>query len=72
MTCTDVCVGMKPPTEADFVFCFIVGFSCLLGTQNLSVTESREDECQILSTQQQMALCQIHEGQIPVAKDEVS
>ena len=28
----------------------LVGFSYLLGTQNLSVTESREDEYQILST----------------------
>ena len=28
----------------------LVGFSYLLGTQNLSVAESREDEYQILST----------------------
>ena len=32
-------------------FCLTLGgFSYPLGTQNLSVTESREDECQILST----------------------
>ena len=40
------------------------GFSYPLGTQNLSVTESREDGCQILSTER--AISSLLDSHVPV------